>query len=986
MSFASQYNALNPAQQKAVDTIDGPVMVIAGPGTGKTHILTLRIANILAKTDANPGNILALTFTDSAARTMRTRLVALIGTPAYSVRIETFHALADTLIREYPEYFPFTRDSTPLTQLEQFTIIRKLLDNPELKFLRTPGSKYHYVKDIISAISTLKRENITPEKFTAIVNDELRWFESEKNSLKKTETLKWEANLGKHQELVTLFAAYQKNLREQARFDFDDMLLTTREALENNPLLLASLQEQFQYILVDEYQDTNGVQNAIVDLIASFWGEDANLFVVGDPNQTIFRFQGAILSNTLGFIDRYPHAVIITLNTGYRSNQAIYSTAHQLLTPIVTSLANHPLAAPLARPLEAVHLRGKIELHELKNNVDELLFLVQKVIELLESGVNPTQIAILFKRNSEGEQLASLFSKANLPFHIERQNDILTDPLLIQFFTLLRLLTTLKTNTEARLLFDVLSYDWLKLQVPALKLLQFTRAFAAQKKVLEPFEFLLQDGELARLGETLSAWVGQEAKLTFPEFVELLAHESGFLQFLETHAQHTKTLTNFISLTQEVNRLAKANHLYRLPDFITYLDTMAEEKLTLSGGEITSEASITLSTVHKAKGREWQHVFLPFFREGYWGNARSKAGINLPEGIAIHPEGSDPENDERRLLFVALTRAKEELHLSFALTNQEGDRTRDNLLSPYASELPLLGKQIPTPVDAKLQTLFLNPATTTRFDQQTKDWLSIIVSTLPLSASALNTYLEDPRLFFERFILKLPEATKTHLAYGTAIHAALEFYYRQYKNNDHTYPALPSVLAIFEQVLRSHVLLENDLTSRLSQGRETLQAYLDEKDQNFPNIVALEETFGWRRGKVHLGDIELTGKIDRIDLVDQETKILTVIDYKTGKPKTMGDIEGTTKASETSARELTLPQGIRGAMKRQLLFYKLLLGLDPQYKTFKINEGVFEFVEPQKGAFTSRSVKLIDTDLEHLKQLIIEVANEIRSLKFLENL
>src|SRR5258708_36098868 len=133
-------------------------MVIAGPGTGKTHILTLRIANILAKTDATPGNILALTFTDSAAKTMRTRLLSLISTPAYSVRIETFHALADTLIREYPEFFPFEQDASPLSQLEQFNIIRELLDNPAFKYLRTPGSKSHYAKDIVSAISTLKRE------------------------------------------------------------------------------------------------------------------------------------------------------------------------------------------------------------------------------------------------------------------------------------------------------------------------------------------------------------------------------------------------------------------------------------------------------------------------------------------------------------------------------------------------------------------------------------------------------------------------------------------------------------------------------------------------------------------------------------------------------------------------------------------------------------------------------------------------------------
>jgi DNA helicase-2/ATP-dependent DNA helicase PcrA len=287
-------------------------------------------------------------------------------------------------------------------------------------------------------------------------------------------------------------------------------------------------------------------------------------------------------------------------------------------------------------------------------------------------------------------------------------------------------------------------------------------------------------------------------------------------------------------------------------------------------------------------------------------------------------------------------------------------------------------------VDESLQHLCLTPVKKTIFDDQTRVWLSSLTENFPVSASSLNTYLEDPKLFFERYILKVPEATQPHLAFGTAIHAALEFLYRYYMEHDHTYPELQSVLSVFDHILSSQTLTPSDLESRLRQGHATLATYVSEKRTDFPQVIALEESFGWKRGKVFLGDIELTGKIDRIDAVATEKKQVRVIDYKTGKPKTIGDIEGTTKASKLSTRELALPENLRGRLKRQLLFYKLLLSLDSKYSQYSLQEGIFEFVEPVHGSFISRTIILTEKDTNDLKQLITEVSAEIRSLAFLE--
>ncbi len=1000
MSFALQYKKLNPAQKQAVDLIDGPVMVVAGPGTGKTHVLTLRIANILNQTDVSPNNILALTFTDSAAKNMRSRLIELIGKNAYSVHIETFHALCDAIITDYPEFFAFELDSLPITQVEQFDLIRSLLDDPKLKHLRTPGSKYHYARDLVSAVSTLKREGVTPEALAKIVEDETSWFQSEREGMKKTELLKWEPLIGRHLELVGIYEKYQKELRLRLRYDFDDMLLEVHKALTNNPILLSALQEQFQYILVDEYQDTNGVQNAIVDTIASFWDEP-NLFVVGDPNQTIFRFQGALLENTLGFLDRYPKATLITLGQGYRSNQLVYDAAQKLIQATHEG-ETHPLSESLSQTLKASHSKGNISLQTTETDSEELLLLTENIKGLLAQNIEPREIAVLYKRNSDGEILADLFARAQIPFHTERDINALEDETLKQFFTLLKLLSSLKTTDEHRLLFDVLGFNWFtpSKTLSPLSILKLIRAFSSQRSINAPFEFISQDEKilkklvslkgitteewqvLEQLTQLLSSWSAEESKLNFPQFFEQLAKDSGLLDHLISTSPIA--LQNYIACFKEVVRLTRTKKTFSQSDFLTYLDTMSQHNLSLPVNASNGSQGVALSTVHKAKGKEWEHVFIPFMRQGYWGKTRSKTGLRLPENIVMHGTTSDPEADERRQLFVALTRAKNTAHLSFSKLLTDGDRVSETIPSPYLQEIKdLIAGEEHIKLDTALNSLFILPKATIDLDQQTKEWLSSLLASFTLSYSSLNTYLEDPRVFYERYVLKLPEATQPHLAFGNAIHAALEHYFKLYQEKEQTHLPIESVLPTFERTLMAHQLNPGDEMIRREQGQRVLNAYLENQTNTFPQVIATEESFGWKRGKVILGETQLVGKIDRIDLVEVGNKRLKVIDYKTGRTRTAGEIEGKTKSSGLSTREQQLPEAIRGRMKRQLLFYKLLLSLDPKYRGFEVNEGVFEFVEPEKGKFITRSVSLLSEDVELLKELIQVVDKEIKELKFL---
>ena len=308
---------LNPAQQLAVDTIDGPVMVIAGPGTGKTQIIAERIANILKQTDTAPDSILALTFTESGAKSMRERLITTIGATAYYVNISTFHAFCSQVIQEFPDRFSLTA-TEPLAELERVEIFHEIFDSHQFDYLKPVNQPHYYTAALIKAIQELKREGITPIALKKLLPLEAK--------TKADQYL-----LNKNQELQQIYTLYQKALTARGRYDFEDMINFVVEAFTRDETLLRTYQERLQYFLIDEYQDTNSSQNQVINLLAGFWGQEANVFVVGDPNQSIYRFQGASLENFIGFTKTYPHAKIITLEQNYRSHQLILDSSFALI-------------------------------------------------------------------------------------------------------------------------------------------------------------------------------------------------------------------------------------------------------------------------------------------------------------------------------------------------------------------------------------------------------------------------------------------------------------------------------------------------------------------------------------------------------------------------------------------------------------------------------------------------------------------------------
>lgn len=999
--FQEIYQRLNQEQRQAVDTIDGPVMVVAGPGTGKTQVLAARIANILLKTDTNPSSILALTFTESAAKNMRERLISMVGKAAYYVQIQTFHAFCAEIISAQSEYFTIDRDSEALSDLDAVALFQSLLDDLPLQALKPLNTPYFYLKDLKQSISTLKREGVATTDFQKIVAAERMLFDQEAESLTKTERLKQEKQLLKNEELLVVYEEYQLRLRDSLRYDYEDMIALVVKAFQDHPELLAEYQERLLYLLVDEYQDTNSAQNQLVDLLAAFWGEEANVFVVGDPNQAIFRFQGASLENVISFTQRYPQARTIYLTIGYRSTQKIYTAAHDLISQNQSVFTDAPLEAKneVGQPLQ---------LFKAPSQTVELMYVATKIKELLTQGVDPSEIAVVYRRNAEAAELSQVLDKWHIQYEIDGGNNVLEVVEICQLLNLFRAVASIKNGDEDGLLHEVMLYPWIGLD--RVTVLKATRVAGVKKISL--FELIqrgyeefhehsaaqgvtvLEFAGLTQFNDSLLEWAVSDAQQTFAAWFEKVINASGFMNWILEQPNKLELLNATNSLFREAKMLTTTRREFGLLDFLSVIDTLERHKLpiTIEDLNITKNA-VRLSTVHKAKGQEWRYVFVSGVVDGRWGNTRRQEKIQLPSEILpnFDPQLKERNEDDRRLFYVAITRAKEQVFLSYPETIISGNRTRSVTGSLFVEELKdhlaldatKAAQDLVAHADELLAKL-LAPIVQTASPNSEKDFYRMLIADFKLSATALNTYLTSTDEFIKRYLLKVPMATTATFAFGSAIHKALEHWFKLWQDTGEK-PSAETLAVAFEEALIKEPLDQGELESRRKHGQEVLKKYYPQLDMLEDQPVFIERLFGGAANRTMLDDIPLTGRIDRVDWIDKKLKTVSVVDYKTGKHRSVGQIEASIPSAELSEREQALPASIRGSYKRQLLFYKLLTDLDPTFIP-TVTEATFEFVEADKNSdkIVRRRFALLESEVNDLKALIKEVMAEIRSLQFLE--
>ncbi|MDD4318785.1 MAG: ATP-dependent DNA helicase [Candidatus Peribacteraceae bacterium] len=966
--FDTEYAKLNPDQRKAVDTVEGPVMVVAGPGTGKTQTVAMRVANILRKTQARPGSVLCLTFSTSGATAMRERLRLLIGADAYGVTVSTIHKFCQDIITDHPALFDEWSALEQISDLERFRELNKIIDQllPDLVLLN-PKCPYVRTKELIARISDVKREGKTVEDLRQAAEEYATVMEGKS----KPGTKAHEKNLlsaRKFREFVEIFDRYRQMLRLTGRYDYDDMILFVIRALEREEWLLAQLQERYLYVLVDEFQDTNGAQYRVIDLLTKpVTPEDRpNLFVVGDDDQAIYRFQGANLQNILRFRERFPDAAVVSLTTSYRSTQAILDAASRLIARNTERLVGR--IDGLRKELRAASgEQGNVPvLLRPPSDMAEPWMIVDIVRDHLDAGLKPSDIAVIVQTNRELRPYYDVLTGKGIPVRITGKRDLLEHPLVLQLVAILRAIH--KPDTSARYA-GALGAECLGIH-PA-DVAHLCRLHRERKQPLRDVLGSLDQSDapdvrfadkdrLVRTRDLLDDLHQKLPTRTVVETIERVLHDCGLLaKGREIHPLDLAALQSFFDRAKErMIEVPGVTFELFMADLELYANPDYGLRMTYDIPHLVTEG-VQLMTAHQSKGMEFAVVILANFREGLWDKHRKPGGISLPEDLLFgwekEQKAFEKNQDERRVAFVAMTRAERELILSCPKELTAGDKTKSVSPSAFVAEagpLPEEERGIDDPEHAS--TLLLNPAPA--FDAQMRDFLTERLQTFALSASGLNRFLEDPVEFLRIDLLQVPQLSEYARAYGNAAHWALRQWGLAMQRG------MPigkeAFLGYFQNFLQEREFLaDNEMKLLLHLGQEALPRYFDQRlAASAPFIDQVEKMFITR-----LGDIPVKGNVDRIDRDHPESASGTVIDYKTGRPQ-----------SENQIRE--------GDYYRQLQFYAVLL--EEAYPSLTPKAFILEFIGDREEHPVSRIFQITSEEKKAMRELIAKVWGKIVNLDF----
>jgi DNA helicase-2/ATP-dependent DNA helicase PcrA len=701
--FIRELEKLNDQQRKAVETIEGPVLVIAGPGTGKTQIIAVRIGYILSTGDAQaqPQNILCLTYTDAGAVAMRKRLLDIIGTAAHRITIETFHAFCNTVIQQNIEYFG-KRELEPLSDLERYAILESIINElpPTHPLKRLKGEIYFEAQRLEKLFSMMKQEDWSAEEICIEAD---RYIEDlpnreefiykrntkdkKKGDLKENDIAAATEKMEQLKAAARLFDVYTAKMAELGRYDYNDMILWVIDAFKNNENLLRNYQERYQYVLVDEFQDTNGAQNEVLKLITSFW-EAPNIFCVGDDDQGIYEFQGARIRNIRDFADRYGNTLqTIVLQENYRSTQAILDASKETIdhNTLRLSMPGSALEKQLVAALpERRIITTSPVVYEYANDLQEIAGITQQIMQLRDEGVPLNEIAVLYYRHSHAARIIELFERKGIPYSVNRSINILELVEVQQLLLILRYIDVelRKPYQNDALLFELMHFRWFGLHPTDVATISF---FANSERNPQPWLLLLRNKKflssiplvdpdgIQRFRELVEHWLSEARNITLPMIFEKIINEGGYLHWVLKSDDKPWNLQVVHTLFEFVQKEALKNPKLSLAAFLNMVEQMETHGIRLNVTKtIVAEDGVVFSTCHSAKGLEFEHVFLMSCSDKGWEKAQGgNRNFSLPDTITYTTEENKMES-LRRLFYVGMTRSKIGLTISYA--SQSDDR------------------------------------------------------------------------------------------------------------------------------------------------------------------------------------------------------------------------------------------------------------------------------------------------------------------------
>lgn len=1047
-TFEERYNKLNQAQKKAVDTIEGPVLVVAGPGSGKTELLSLRVVNILRQGNVGPQNILCLTFTDNAALNMRERLVRLIGADAYRVGIFTFHAFCSHIISRFPEYFYNAATFTNIPDVFRAEILESIFSAlPHKHPLASyhPETGYAYLYDAKERIKHIKNGGYRPDEFRGAVESLLGDYEEihsvlslwpenmrAKTSIHEVEVVQKKlkmlsenvtarallstltpalekaltenktATLTKWQNLYTVkdvsgrilkdyakvdlmramadvYDSYTKALHTRGYYDYDDMIIDVSHALREYDVLRAEIEEQYQYVLVDEFQDTNEAQMNVVRAITSnpVYEGRSNVCVVGDDDQAIYKFQGAEISHMMHFRDvLYKDVETIVLDKNYRSTQDILSLARTVIVQGAVRLENKYKDITKVLSSENTELpKGKVDIATYPSDLEEYNGVVQSIRKALDGGEKAEEIAIIAREHKQLQAILPFLDSARIPYSYAKKANAFDEPHIKELITVCEYLSSGLSYEGSRndLLPQIFSFSFWNISRASL----FLIAETVKKEHISWVKACVasEDEKIKKSLELLTNLSVESVSVPLEHVLERFMKESGFKDYYfsdtirkdrpQEYVHFLAALKTFIDALRE----HKEGEVLTIKDVASFVDTHKAHNIPLVVRSLytQSEHTISLHTAHASKGLEFGRVYIINAHEDSWAKpSKRKNKIPLPLVLStlLTPAGDD-EDDFIRLLYVAITRAKHSLHISshkpqvrylesghVSEKNNEDKEllNEEEIISLHEQALSLV--RAPYALDERI--IF-------------KRLLENYQMPVTHLTNFLNVTEGGPQLFLERNLLRFPEPLNPSGAYGSAIHKAIEeiiTYPRFYGGEK---PTLEHIVGVFDRSLsRARLPKEDDIRQR-DRGHKLLAQYYKERSVFFVHTDQVEVDM--KNEGVVVEDAHLTGKLDFLRV---ENGRLEVRDFKTGKAFNSWE------RAKSDHEKIKLHN-----QKLQLIFYKILLENSNRFKEFPINSLTLEYVEGNEDEnIIELSLEPETKDVERVKKLIGIVYKKIIALDF----
>jgi DNA helicase-2/ATP-dependent DNA helicase PcrA len=897
------FNNLNPRQIEAVKENEKPLLIIAGAGSGKTLTVASKIAHLI-QNGINPENILALTFNQKAAEELKTRVNAMLP---YSeeLNISTFHSFCNQIMQENILNTKLNSNFKVITDTIQLVYITKNINTFGIQHLEFNHEPYTLAEEMKKFISRCKDEAITPKDIQQYIN------EQEKNALDE-ET---QENLNSLKDILKIYQAYEEYKLKNNMLDFGDMLYTVHNLLKNKPLILQKYQEKFQYVIVDEFQDTNYIQLQIINLLTEKHGR---ITVVGDDDQSIYKFRDAHLTNIAEFKKIFPNYTEKSLEQNYRSTKKIVTVANTLIQnsperTIKKMFTNNPEG-------------DKITIVETPTDTAQANYILQTIKELLKT-CQPQDIAILCRRRSSAEPIIKVFRKNNLPFNFVGETGFFQEPIIKDITAFLKVISNPpESNAELYRILTRQNYT-----INPVDLRKFTHyAYKNNLSLYETFDHLnkisVDKFKFLSVKQTLTTTINNKNRIPLIEFVHTVLFEQDFYKY-EIALKNTR---NIQLLNQFYEFFEEFNHIYPdsgIEDFSDYISFAANFKIDETD---SNQQTIVVSTIHGVKGMQYPIVIIPDVNERKIPTTYQKDKFTIPHELlkGIQSSYEDKElhrQEERRLFYVAMTRAEKKLFITYA--KRYGENKTDSKPSKFLQEINyqqnididfqrLDPQEAPvelTTPDNQVKTELLQQVianlTLERYNEAIENMFLLvkvnnknldvqteIISkikepdysvleqtnqkplTVPVdhlfSVSQFVSYKQCPRLYQYRHVMKIPEKSRYYFDFGSTVHNIAEQLTRMQKEGQPVNEIVANaLLEKFWNPKGYKTKLDADRDH--AEAKKILKVFIEEQNKNTSEILDIERWF-----ETAIGDVRLRGRIDRID---KDATGLTIIDYKTSK-------------------------------------------------------------------------------------------------------